>query len=122
MSKSKTKKTTTISVRFEPAERKKVERFAKSSNMEVAEYIRHVAVLQEEEEFLKKLKQKDKIIENRDIEYIRLFKTAKKAIHAVRELTEAINSEVGKAIGKDRYSKIKEEFKSIQDEKIEIKK
>ena len=116
MSKPKTEiLTTTIAVRFKVAERKKVEKLAKKSNMELAEYIRHVAVLQEEEEFLKKLKEKDEVIENQKIEYVKLFKTAKKAVYAVRELTEAVNSELGIAISKAKYSDIRKELRLIED-------
>lgn len=122
MSKSKL-----ISVRFEPADHKKVVNLAKGSGMKVPEYIRHTAATEREGDLLRKLKEKDRrleekdeIIEKQETDFKKLYKVTRKAVHLVQEITELTNKEIIISVGNYKHNEMKEELKSIKEEKVEI--
>ncbi len=121
-------KSALISVRVYPKELKKVLRLAKKLKMELAEYIRLVATTERDDDLLEKiskrdemLKLKDDFIRNQELEYIKLFKTAKKATFLVVELSKRINYHMVEDTAEVRR-KIDDELKEIAIEKFEIKK
>ena len=117
-----------ISIRFEPADYRKVLKLAKNLRMKVPEYIRQVAIKEGKDDLLRRLKEKDEklnekneAIKNQEIEYKKLFKTAKKATYLVVEFSKKINLDMLKDTVQTRR-KLVEDLKKIANEKIEIKK
>lgn len=123
MAKTKTKemKTTRIGIRISIVDHRKIEKLAKKSKMRTSEYVRHVAMIEHDNDLLIKIKEQEDIIEKREIEYRKLFKTAKKATSLVTELGQMLDYKITSNIVGYKNKEIIDKLKLEHNKKLILK-